>query len=296
MTKVNLGSIFVLICMLIRSTDVFFRYTALKIVSATQLIFFEHLIACLFLIFFIKQFRLIKLSLKEWFFLIFISCGTSVGGILFFTLAFSYINPSVVILFQKLQPLVTIFFAFFVLGERKSYKFFLLSFIALLSSYLLAFEFTFPTVQLLKKSEFTGIVFSLLSVFFWGLGTVFGKSLLIKMNTFQITFYRYYLGLVFSGFLVLLTEKNFLFKLSFNKVFLFSVSYMALFPGLLSLFLYYLGLKKVSASTASILELFFPVCSVIIVWVFLDKPLSLVQIIAGITLLISIFCVSVQKN
>lgn len=294
MLGIKFGSYLILLCMLIRSTDVFFRFNILKIISPIQLIFLEHFIACIVLTLFWRKFKFIKLNFKEWFSLIFISWGASVGGILFFTLAFMYINPSVVILFQKLQPVVTISLAFLILGERKNYKFFLLASLALFSSYIVAFEFTFPSIQLLRKKEFIGAMFSLIAVFLWGSGTVFGKFLLKKMGSLEVTVYRYYLGLIFSAFLAFLIDKALFSNLANNVI--LGVSYMALFPGLLSLVLYYIGLKSTSASTASILELFFPISSVTIVWIFLDKPLSFIQIIAGFFLIISIFCVSLLKD
>ena len=71
---------------------------------------------------------------------------------------------------------------------------------------------------------------------------------------------------------------------------------MSLIAGFAALYFFYKGLKSVSASMTSILELTFPIASVAISWVFLDNPLTSLQIYASIVLLGSIVAISLSPN
>jgi drug/metabolite transporter (DMT)-like permease len=64
---------------------------------------------------------------------------------------------------------------------------------------------------------------------------------------------------------------------------------MAIVSGFIATSFFYAGLKWVPASMASILELFFPVSSVIIMWLGFKRPITLIQIIAGIIMFIAVY-------
>jgi drug/metabolite transporter (DMT)-like permease len=59
----------------------------------------------------------------------------------------------------------------------------------------------------------------------------------------------------------------------------FKIGLMVLISGILALFLYYQGLKRVSARSAALAEMFFPLCAVIVNWIFLGKGLTPMQIL-----------------
>ncbi len=286
------GPLLIVLCMFLRATDVVFRSSTLSKIDPLELITLEHLIACIVLLRWIPSFRrILTFSAFEIFCVLFISCGSSVGGILFFTSAFQYINPSVVILLQKLQPIVTIFLSYMILKERFPAKFWFWAAIGVGAGYVLGFGLSLPEVSFASQN-FRGVIFALIAMTLWGSGTVFGKKLVAKLDPGTVTRYRYFLGLFFA--LVLLFSLRSVGSLGIltHPEALTNIVYMALVPGFLALALYYKGLQKTSASIASILELAFPLFAVLFTWLFLKKPLSSHQLLAGAVLLLSVVMIS----
>lgn len=283
----------VVFCMLLRATDVLFRSVTLSRIAPLELITLEHFVACLVLLpVFIKSHRFPKLTPFELFCLIFVGFGASVGGILCFTAAFQFINPALVILLQKLQPVVTVFLSIVLLKEKIATRFYLWAGIAILSGYVLAFGFTFPTRYFFASDDFRGTLLALSAVLLWGSGTVFGKILLKKFESASLTRFRYYLGFLFALVLLLLTKHPLKLGIVSHPSALVNIVYMSLVPGFAALSFYYRGLQHTRASVASILELVFPVASVALAWIFLGQPLTRVQIEAAIVLLLSIIAIS----
>src|SRR3989344_4366075 len=101
----------------------------------------EHvLIAGLVLIFlwsYLKEFK--HLSLKEWLAVVFIGLGGSALATVLFTQSFHYLNPTVAILLQKLQPLITIGLAAWILKEKLSKNFWLWTIVAIFGAYVISF-------------------------------------------------------------------------------------------------------------------------------------------------------------
>lgn len=289
---VNFGPIFIAICMIFRGTDVLFRKTMLGFFSPLEMITLEHLLASLVLLPFLPKFRILKdLTPFEILFLLLIGCGASVGGILAFTTAFKYMNPAVVILIQKLQPIFPIVLSVIILKEQLNKGFLIWAGIAIISAYTLTFGLAFPS---LNNITFYGFLLSLSAAALWGSATVFGKHLLKKIDNGSLTKFRYFIGTTFSVILLLSfgDKLGTLSERLINLSNLSYIAYMSLLSGLAALFLFYKGLKTTHAHITSIIELLFPLTSVIIVWVVFGQKLSGVQIAAGVLLLIATLRIS----
>lgn len=287
------GPILIALCMIARSTDVFFRQNLIGTITPIELITIEHLIVALLLLPFLRIKNEFKdFNYKDWLALIFVAAGSSVGGILCFTTAFQHMNPAVVILLQKLQPVVTIGLSAIFLKERMSKGFILLALIAIISGYVLVFGWASPT-SIANLGNLNGVKYALLAVFFWGGGSVFGKRLLNKnWNHFSLTKWRYYLGALTALSLFVLLKDNNAPVIFSQWEKLPSIVYIALISGFVALWLFYKGLQNTKASVSSILELIFPLSSTLIVWIFLNKPLTSVQLVAGGILLLSVVFIS----
>lgn len=97
--------------------------------------------------------------------------GSAVATISF-TKAFVSINPSLVIVFQKFQPIIAIVLAYAVLGERISREFIFLALICLLGGFMMAstevlsaFDYLTlnihdPSQMLLTEKHFFGLLFT----------------------------------------------------------------------------------------------------------------------------------------
>ena len=161
---------------------------ALYSVPSMIIVTIEHIIgAILFIPFILKARKEIKrINQQTWVSVFWISVCGGILGTFFYTSALSYvnyINLSVVVLLQKLQPLFAISLASVILKEKLSKKFLLLASIAIIGSFLVTFG-----LQPLSKWEDKMIIaslFALLAAFSWGSSTVLGKYALQKLS-FQI--------------------------------------------------------------------------------------------------------------
>ncbi len=289
--KSTLGALFLAVCGILRSSDLFFRVPALGDLSPLVIITWEHLISLVVLLpmglLILNEYRLF--SYRDLGLFILVGWGASALGIYFFTRAFLFMNPALTILLQKLQPVITISLGVFLLKEKVRKHFWVWSVVAIISSYFVSFSLTNPFSgewRMLGR----GLLYTLLAALFWGSGTVWGKMLLNKYSERFVVFNRYLFGALFAVALTLFSNGS----LSFNHIFasekplIGPLLYMALIPGMLALVFFYFGLKMIKASVAAIIELVFPLSSVLIMWIFFDRPLDIIQIAASIILVISI--------
>lgn len=290
------GSLFLILCGVARSTDLFFRIPALNKLPPATIIFWEHFITSLLLIPFLFKFRhlFIKVPLKDWFLFFMIGAGASALGILFFTKAFAYMNPALVILLQKLQPVVTIALGSLFLKEKLNSGFLKWALIAIIASYFVSFSNTNPFTGHWKQLS-VGVCFTLLAVFFWGSGTVWGKMLLNNYDKNFVLLNRFYIGTIFTFILSISFYGGVGLKV-IDKQLAINLSYMAIVPGLIATGFFYYGLKHVKASFASMLELVFPLSSVVIMWIFFNRPLDNIQITASIVLILSIMKITRKQS
>ena len=125
--------------------------------------------------------------------------------------------------------------------------------------------------------------------FFLGLRDGLGKFLLRSYDQIFILANRFLLGSFFTVLLAWSVNSDFWAGaiLAPNGPLFWKILYMALVPGLLATGLFYFGLSNVEASIASILELIFPLSSVLIMWKFFGQTLDRVQIGAAFILFYS---------
>ncbi len=287
------GTLFIMLACFTWALDTLIRYPLLGAgYSTLQVVLFEHLALVLITAPLIWRYRhhyrqMRRTSLAC---LFFIGGVGSALGTLAFTEAFHYLNPTVVILLQKLQPVIAIVLAFAVLKEQIRGHFVRWSLVILGGSFLMIapdimalgdaqWHYSDVEVEILK-----GYGFTLLAVAAWGAATVCGKYLSYQ----SVPANAIMSGRFLSGLLVLLVLSlgNTDQISTMPAEDLGALVVMALLSGLLGMWLYYQGLKTVRAQLATLAELTFPVFAAGINWVFLDMSLTLYQI-AGAILLIA---------
>ncbi|MBI3231879.1 MAG: DMT family transporter [Candidatus Doudnabacteria bacterium] len=268
--------------------------------SSTTIVFMEHIVIGILVAIFLARYlqELKKLNKKDWLAVVFIGFGGSALATVFFTQSFHYVNPSVSILLQKVQPIFTILLAVVVLKEKLSPKFWLWTVLAMFGAYLVSFPGIKP--QMFPDETFNpntlGVIFALLAAFFWGGSTVFGRLLLSKISFQAMTAVRF-----LSAVILLLAMQVYYGRLdeirsASQKEWLF-VLIVAVLAGFISLFIYYKGLRHTKASIATLCELAFPFAAVIINWRYIPgSELSLMQILGGLILLGSITALSFENS
>jgi len=279
------------------ATDALFRYPTINSVDPTFVVFVEHLLAVLVMfpfIYFRYRKQLFSLTAREWLAAAFCGVGGSAFAFVFFTASFLYVNPSVSILLQKLQPVMVVMIAYLFLGERPAKKFYIWGSIALFAGIILSFpdlnfKFISDGVDLHSK----GIQYAFFAALIWAASTVGGKILVKRIPPVLATFWRFFFGFVALCILMFLAKDPISWTSLQSGTTLMSLAYISLIPGLVAMIAYYSGLAQTTASVTTFVELFYPIGAVLLNTIFLHTTLDVTQTVAGAILLIAVTLVSI---
>lgn len=202
----------------------------------------------------------------------------------------NYVNLSIVILMQKLQPVFALLLAAVVLKERLPFNFFLWAAVAIAGAYLMTFGFDIPNLDAGNKTHLAAL-FALIAAFSFGFSTVLSKRALHNVS-FQLgTYLRFAITTIVMFLIVSISgTMTSVGIISFKQVVILFL--IAFTTGGTAIFLYYYGLKKISASVAAICELAFPLTAIILEYVLRENILGPIQWLGVIVLIVSIFKVS----
>jgi len=201
---------------------------------------------------------------------------------------------SVVVLLQKLQPVFSIILAAVILKENLRKRFAIWALIAIAASYFLVFGFEVPRIHA-DHSIVAASLYSLLAALAFGSSTVFSKKVLMKYSFHTSTFYRYGFTSIILFFIVMLSGKISHFQFVTHENWLFFIL-IALTTGSGAIFLYYFGLTRINAMTATICELFFPISAILFDYFINGKILSTVQWISATIMITAIIRLNFLKN
>ena len=258
----------------------------------------EHVIgAILFLPLLIRGWKEVSsLGQRGWISVLWISIFGGVLGTFFYTKALSYVNYidlSVVVLLQKLQPIFAIALAGVILKEKITNRFILLAFAAIVGGYLVTFGSS--SIQDWDDKTIIAALLALLAAFSWGSSTVLGKHALNRLSFTTVTSLRLSITASVTAFVLLSTGQ-------YDAVQSMTISHwgfivlIVLSTGSLALFFYYYGLNKLPASHATLYELFWPLSAVGLDWFIRGNILSLTQWVGAILLLGSIILLTRESN
>ncbi len=289
---------FVIIAASLWGVDGIVLRPALYSLPVPLVVFIESSIVALLLTpYFIRQIPSLKiLKQKDWlaFFLVAL-LGGAVGTMaitkaLFFV---NFVNLSIVILLQKLQPVFAIILAAIFLQEKLPAQFFLWAGLAVLGAYFTTFGANLPDFATGNKTAIAAL-FALLAAFSFSSSTVLSKRALRNVSFEMGTYLRF----LFSSFIMLvlvvsLGDISSITDVTTEQFQIFLV--IAFTTGGAAIFLYYYGLKRIPASVAAICELAFPLTAVLLEYILRGNILDPVQWIGAIILLLSILKVSLIK-
>lgn len=234
-----------------------------------------------------------SLGVKDWLsFLLVALLGGAVGTMAITKALFyvNFVNLSVVILLQKLQPVFAITLAAVFLKEKLNARFFLWAGLAVFGAYFMTFGTKLPEISTGDKTAIAAI-FSLLAALSFGSSTVLSKRALKNVSFEMGTYLRFLFSAGIMFVIVLLfNDLKHISEVNIKQVIIFFI--IALSTGGAAIFLYYYGLKKISASAAAICELAFPFAAVLLEYFLRGNILNPVQWVGAFVLLVSIFKVS----
>lgn len=297
------GPLLIMTAAFLWAVDALIRTPLTKTLSASTIVFYEHLIGLLVLSpLFIKSLGILKkVTIKTWGNVLLLSLVSSVAGTILFTQAlassfatFDFITP---LLLQKLQPLMVIALSAIILKEKIQKDYIFWAILALVGSYLMSFGVT-PIHFSLAGKELV-VLLSLGAAACWGSGTILSKLLLRTYSTRDATFLRFLVAIPLSLGVALLLHQYVPPATLTSPDYLRFIA-IALSTGAVGLLIYYFGLAKTKAHVATIAELIFPLTSVIIGITSLNpygaaQTLTVPQIIGILLLLLSITKISLSS-
>lgn len=252
------------------------------------------IVAVLLTPFLIKRISPLKsLTLKDWIAFVGVALFGGAIGTMAITKALFYVNfvnLSIVILLQKLQPVFAISLATLLLKEKLPKEFFLWASLAIVGAYFMTFGLSSPNFSTGDKTTIAAL-FALLAAFSFSSSTVLSKRALRNVNYEMGTYLRF----LFAAIIMLVIASSTgdisnIKDITSKQTVIFLI--IAFTTGGSAIFLYYYGLKRISASVASICELAFPLTAVVLDYFVHDNILSPVQWIGTGVLIISILKVS----
>ena len=198
----------VIIAALLWSMDGFLRQE-LYSVSSFLIITLEHALgAIIFFPLLLRSWNEIRsIGQRGWISLLWVSICGGIMGTFFYTKALSYIqyiDLSVVVLLQKLQPLFAIALAAIILKEKITQKFLLLAGAAMVGGYLVTFG-TEPMANWDEKTLIAALL-ATLAAFCWGSSTVLGKHALKQLPLTTVTALRLLLTAIVALIILVITQ------------------------------------------------------------------------------------------
>lgn len=291
----RVGPYLVFLAAMLWASDAPFRVYLTQDLPTSFIVLAEHLVDVLIVlpILFLVWREVRMLSLRAWLAVLFIGVGGSALALLMFTQAFTYMNPSVAILLQKLQPLIAIALAVSILRETTGRRFWLWALVALAGAYLISFPTLVP--QLYEGEVFNphiiGVLLALGAAALWGASTVFGRYVLSSISFKTMTALRFAVAFLFLIVWNLGAGTLGAARSASAMDWLF-IAIIAVTSGVVSLFIYYRGLAYTKASVATIAELGFPVAAVVVNYFFLDATLAPAQLLGMAIVLFAVFRLS----
>mgnify|MGYP001488301837 CR=1 FL=1 len=258
-------------------------------------VFIESLFASiiLFPILLKKKSVLSNFSKKDWLAIILVALfGGSIGTLAITKALFyvNYVNLSVVILIQKLQPVFALILASLILKEKLPSEFFMWAGLAVFGTYLMTFGLNLPIINAGDKTAIAA-VFSLLAAISFGSSTVLSKRALQNIPFELATYLRFaFASLIMLTIIISTNSFSTIFEINISQLLILLL--IAFTTGGTAIFLYYFGLRNISASTATICELAFPLTAILLEYFIRGNMLSFVQWLGVLILMFSIIKVS----
>ena len=292
--RILIGSGAIMLAALFWSLDGVFIRPKFYILPASLVVFLEHSLGFIVLspFLFLNWYKIKKLTRKSWLAIFWVCVFGGLLGTLMITKAFfaaihGETNFSTVIILQKLQPIFALIMARLILKEKLSSRFYFWAMIGVVAGYFLAFgHVNVFEVNWMHNAAF----FALLAAFSFGSSTVFGKRIVNHLDFKVTTALRFGITSILS-LLVIIFSGNILNLNQVTGVQWWYLVVIVFTSGAGAMFIYYFGLKRISASTATICELFWPFSAIILDFVLNGNILNTIQVISSVALLIAFYFV-----
>lgn len=256
------------------------------------------IVAVLLTPFFLKKRACLKqLKGKDWAAFVAVAVFGGAIGTMAITRALfyvNYVNLSIVVLIQKLQPLFAIGLATLILHEKPRREFYFWAMAAIFGAYIMTFGFSLPRLSPDNKTAMAAL-FAVIATASFGASTVLSKRGLKNIGFEMGTYLRFVITtLIMLPLVAALGDFPAVQQVSSRQALVFLV--IAFSTGGPAIFLYYYGLKNIPASVATICELAFPLTAVLLEYLLRGNLMSPIQWVGVVMLIGSMLRVSRLKS
>ena len=293
-----LGPIFIILASFLWSLDGLLR-RSLYILPPLIIVFWEHFIGFLLLLPLLlpQRAKILTIKPKVWGAFAWVTLLSSILGTILYTAALgkiNYLQFSVIVLLQQLQPLFVIIFARLMLGERIEKWFWPILIIALAGAYLVSFPHLTINFQTGSGTALAALM-AVGAAFSWGSSTAFSRYALLRLPSLTVTGLRFGLASFLGLLIIFITGKQNQLILLSSSQFLTLLT-ISLSTGMVALAIYYYGLKRTPARISSICELTWPLSAILIDYFYFHRGLTLSQWLGAALLTLSIIAISRFKK
>ena len=291
----RLAPIFIVLAAILWGIDGIVLRPSLYSLPVTLVVFVESAIVAIYLspILFKNSKELKSLKTADWLAFAGVALFGGAIGTMAITKALFYVNfvnLSIVILIQKLQPVFALILAAVILRERLSKKFFFWAALAIIGAYFMTFGARLPVFDAGDKT-FAAAAFSLLAAFSFAFSTILSKRALQNVSFELGTYLRFFITTIIMMTIVLSLGKfSAVNSINSKQIIVFLI--IAFTTGGPAIFIYYYGLKRTAASVSTIAELAFPLTAVILEYLLRKNILDFIQWIGVVVLVFSILKVT----
>lgn len=304
-SKVILASLAVSLAASLWAMDLSFLRPRLYSLDVALVVFLEHLIgfAILSAVFFPRFRKIAELRKNDWLAFAWVALFGGAIGTMAITKSLFLVNfnhLSVIVILQKLQPVFAILLARILLREKPAARFYMWAFAAVLGSYLVTFGFDSPVLE--GNMLFYAAILSLFAAFSFGSSTVLGKRALRRTDYRLGTLIRFgltslLLAIYLGGRAVFSHKSGFAAVLdNVTATHIATLTVIALSTGGVAILIYYWGLRRITASRATILELAFPLTAVLLDYFVHGSVLDFGRWAGALLILFSIIMISRDQN
>jgi DME family drug/metabolite transporter len=284
------------------ASDTYFRAQLIGHLTASEIVFVEDGLITIFLLAFlirgIPEMR--RLQWRQWLAVGLIGLGPQAIATILFTTSFSYRHFAETFVLQQTQPLIAIFLAWIILGERRRRWFWPVAVLAIIGVYMVVFaqDLRAPFSDL-QHGRLEAGLYALGAAALWASGTVLGRFVLGTLSFPTTTALRFTVALPILA-VILLVQSGTAGLTHYQLADAWPFLGIALIPGLLALLLYYRALASTPATLATIAELAYPVTATFVASApppyGFNQPLYLPQFVGTLLLIAAIVILNYTKE
>lgn len=293
------SSFLVLGACLIWATDLLVRYPITLKLSYIHIVFLESLLGLLFVTpWLLKHGRheLKKFTKMEWVLTIFLGgVGMAVAGYLS-TASIQTVTPGTFSFFQIFQPLFVVYAASIFLKERIDNLYFYWGVWVILSAFFMYSQDLLIMFENPGTASFSDILIALGTMLIWGLATIAAKKLITTQRVLSLVAGRWIFAFIFSSGMLFLEERPLEMGLLLNWDFTWRLVFMSGGAGIIAMYLYYEGMREMSAGRVSFLELTYPALGMIFSSLYTFESMTLIQVIGAASFFAFIMIIVSRKN